>query len=52
MNKCKKCGKDSEARRLTDGLCTTCLKVKAETVVNVATSKFLNAGALAQLPQK
>ena len=37
---------------MTDGLCTACSKGKAKTVVNVATSKFLNAKGLAQLPQK
>jgi hypothetical protein len=52
MNKCSKCGKDSEVRRLTDCLCVMCLKVKTKTVVNVPTSGFLDASALSQLPQK
>jgi len=36
MRKCSKCEKDGDVRRLTDGLCATCL----------------NAKALTQLPQK
>lgn len=52
MGKCAKCSKESQARRLTDGLCAICVKVKAKTVVNATTSKFLNASALTQLPQK
>lgn len=52
MSKCSKCCKDSEARRLTDGLCSTCLKVEVKMVVNVPTSNFLNARALTQLAQK
>jgi NMD protein affecting ribosome stability and mRNA decay len=52
MRKCSKCGKDIEARRLTDGLCAMCLKVEAKTLVNVPVSNFLNAKALAQLSQK
>jgi hypothetical protein len=52
MGKCTKCSKESQARRLTDGLCAICVKVKAKTVVNAATPNFLNASALTQLPQK
>jgi hypothetical protein len=52
MSKYSKCGKDSEARHLTDGLCAVCVKVKAKTVANVPTSNFLNASALTKLPQK
>jgi hypothetical protein len=52
MSKCSKCGKDSETRRLVDGLCATCQKVKAKTLVNVPASNFLNAKALTRLPQK
>ena len=52
MNKCSKCGKDSEARRLADGLCVGCQKIKAKTLTDVPNSNFLNARALIQLPQK
>jgi len=52
MSKCSKCGKDNEARRLTDSLCAMCVKVKAKTVVDVPIPNFLNASALTQLPQK
>jgi hypothetical protein len=52
MNKCSKCGKDSEARRLADGLCVGCQKIKAKTLTDVPNSNFLNARALMQLPQK
>lgn len=52
MSKCSKCGKDSEARRLTDGFCFTCLKVMAKTVANGPAPNFLNAKALTRLPQK
>ena len=52
INKCSKCGKDIEARRLADGLCAKCQKVKAKTLVNGPTSNFLNAKALTQLPRK
>jgi hypothetical protein len=52
MSKCSKCGKDSEARRLADGLCVTCQKVKAKTLADGPTSNFLNAKTLTQLPQK
>ena len=52
MRKCSKCSKDSQARRLTDGLCAMCVKVKAKTVANVPTSKFLNASVLTKIPQK
>jgi hypothetical protein len=46
MEKCCKCGKESEARRLTQGLCAMCSKGKAKTVANLPTSNFLNASAL------
>lgn len=52
MSKCNMCNNQRQARYLTEGLCFTCVKVKAKTVVNVPTSNFLNAGVLIQLPQK
>jgi hypothetical protein len=50
MSKCSNCGKYSEDRRLTDGLCSVCHKVKAKTATNVPTSYFFNANALTLLP--
>jgi len=37
---------------LTDGLCTTCSKGKAKTVVSGLTSTFLDATALGKLAKR
>jgi hypothetical protein len=52
MGKCCKCGKESEVRRLTQGLCAMCSKGKAKTVVNAPTSNFLDATALNKLVKR
>jgi hypothetical protein len=51
MASCIECGSERQARYLTNGLCATCPKGKANTVINVPTSGFLTAGALNRLPQ-
>ena len=52
MGKCVKCGKDSEARRLADSVCSICVKTKAKTVVDTPTSNFLNADNLSYLSEQ
>jgi len=52
MERCLKCEKEGQHRRLTEGLCATCSKKKAKTVINAPTLNFLTVGALNQLPQR
>lgn len=52
MERCLTCDKEGQHRRLTEGLCATCSKTKAKTVINAPTSNFLTVGALNQLPRK
>jgi len=51
MGECVKCGKENEVRRLIDGMCSVCAKVKAKTVIDIPTSNFLSAGNLRNLSQ-
>jgi NMD protein affecting ribosome stability and mRNA decay len=47
MNCCDKCGKEIETRRLTNGLCSLCLKATEKRVPVVPVSDHLDAKALA-----
>ena len=50
MGHCSKCGKETQVRRLNNGVCAICSKRTAKTIVGAPPTGLLTAGALEQLP--